>query len=49
MGVINRQHTRGAPITRVIPELRGDAIVIDQPLPRTRLPGAMPLSRFGLD
>ena len=31
--VINRQHTRGAPITRVIPELRGDAIVIDQPLP----------------
>ena len=27
--VINRQHTRGAPIMRVIPELRGDALVID--------------------
>ena len=31
--VVNRQHSRGAPITRVIPELQGDAIVIDQPLP----------------
>ena len=34
--VINRQHTRGAPITRVIPELRGDALVIDQALPDTQ-------------
>ena len=31
--VINRQHTRGAPIMRVIPELRGDALVIDAQLP----------------
>ena len=34
--VINRQHTRGAPIMRVTPELRGDALVIDQPLPDTQ-------------
>ena len=34
--VINRQHTRGAPITRVIPELRGDELVIDQALPDTQ-------------
>ena len=27
--VLNRQHARGAPIMRVIPELRGDALVID--------------------
>ena len=33
--VLNRQHARGAPIMRVIPELRGDALVIDQPLPET--------------
>ena len=33
--VLNRQHTRGAPIMRVIPEVRGDAIVIDQALPDT--------------
>ena len=33
--VINRQHTRGAPIMRVIPELRGDALVIDTQLPET--------------
>ena len=33
--VLNRQHARGAPIMRVIPELRGDALVIDQPLPDT--------------
>ena len=33
--VINRQHTRGAPIMRVIPELRGDALVIDTLLPDT--------------
>ena len=34
--VLNRQHTRGAPITRVLPELRGDALVIDQALPDTQ-------------
>ena len=33
--VINRQHTRGAPIMRVIPELRGDALVIDARLPES--------------
>ena len=33
--VINRQHTRGAPIMRVIPELRGDALVIDAQLPES--------------
>ena len=26
---LNRQHQRGAPIMRVTPEVRGDAIVID--------------------
>ena len=31
--MINRQHTRGAPIMRVIPELRGNELVIDQALP----------------
>ena len=34
--VIDRQHTRGAPIMRVIPELRGDELVIDQALPDTQ-------------
>ena len=34
--VINRQHTRGAPITRVVPELRGDELVIDTLLPDTQ-------------
>ena len=34
--VINRQHTRGNPIMRVSPELRGDELVIDQPLPDTQ-------------
>ena len=33
--VLNRQHARGAPIMRVIPELRGDALVIDTELPDT--------------
>ena len=33
--VVNRQHARGAPIMRVIPELRGDALVIDTELPET--------------
>ena len=34
--VINRQHTRGAPIVRVVPELRGDKLVIDTELPDTQ-------------
>ena len=34
--VINRQHSRGAPITRVIPELRGEALIIDKLLPDTQ-------------
>ena len=33
--VVNRQHTRSAPIVRVVPELRGDELVIDQALPDT--------------
>ena len=33
--VLNRQHARAAPIMRVTPEVRGDAIVIDQALPDT--------------
>ena len=33
--ILNRQHERGAPIMRVIPELRGGELVIDQALPDT--------------
>ena len=33
--VLRRQHQRGAPIMRVVPELRGSQIVIDVPLPDT--------------
>ena len=33
--VLRRQHVRAAPIMRVTPELRGDAVVIDAPLPDT--------------
>ena len=33
--VINRQHLRGAPIMRAVPELRGSDLVIDQALPDT--------------
>ena len=33
--VLNRQHARGAPIMRVIPELRAGELVIDQALPDT--------------
>ena len=33
--VLRRQHVREAPIARVIPELRGAALVIDAPLPDT--------------
>ena len=34
--VINRQHARGAPIVRVVPELRGDKLEIDTALPDTQ-------------
>ena len=33
--VLRRQHQRGAPIMRVIPELRGREVVLDAPLPDT--------------
>ena len=33
--VLRRQHNRGQPITRVIPELRAGAVVLDAPLPDT--------------
>ena len=33
--VLRRQHVRAAPIARVVPELRGNAIVVDVPLPDT--------------
>ena len=33
--VVRRQHDRLAPIMRVIPEVRGSAVVIDAPLPDT--------------
>ena len=33
--LLRRQHARAAPIMRVTPERRGDAIVIDAPLPDT--------------
>ena len=34
--VLNRQHERGAPIMRVIPESRGGELVINQALPDTQ-------------
>lgn len=34
--VLRRQHERGQPIMRVIPELRGNEVVLDAPLPDTR-------------
>ena len=34
--VLRRQHARAAPIMRAVPELRGAAVVIDQPLPDTQ-------------
>ena len=34
--VLTRQHQRGQPITRVVPEVRGDQVVVDQPLPDTQ-------------
>ena len=33
--VLNRQHQRGQPIMRVVPEVRGAAVVLDAPLPDT--------------
>ncbi len=33
--IINRQHRRDTPIMRAIPEIRGNAVVIDTPLPDT--------------
>ena len=33
--VLRRQHQRGQPIMRVVPELRGNQVVIDAPLPET--------------
>ena len=34
--ILNRQHARGAPIMRVIPESRGGELVINQALPDTQ-------------
>ncbi len=34
--VVNLQHDRQQPVTRVIPEQRGNAVVIDTPLPDTQ-------------
>ena len=34
--VLNEQHNRQAPITRVIPEVRGDKVVVDTALPDTQ-------------
>ena len=34
--VLRRQHVRAAPIMRAIPEVRGDKVVIDTPLPDTQ-------------
>ena len=33
--IINRQHRRDAPIMRVVPEVRGNAVGVDAPLPDT--------------
>ena len=34
--VLRRQHDRKSPIMRVVPEIRGDTVVIDAPLPDTQ-------------
>ena len=34
--IINEQHSRSQPILRVVPELRGNEVVIDAPLPDTQ-------------
>ena len=33
--VLRRQHQRGAPIMRVVPEVRGDQVILDAELPDT--------------
>ena len=33
--VLRRQHQRGAPIARIVPEIRGGGVVLDSPLPDT--------------
>ena len=33
--ILNRQHVRGSPIMRIVPEVRGSQIVVDSPLPDT--------------
>ena len=33
--VLNRAHLAQAPIMRIVPEVRGAAVVVDQPLPAT--------------
>ena len=33
--VLNRQHSRGNPIMRIVPEIKGNAVIVDQPLPDT--------------
>ena len=35
--VLNRQHVRGAPIMRIVPEVRGNAVVVDVALPNTQM------------
>ena len=34
--ILRRQHNRHEPVMRVIPEVRGSAVVLDSPLPDTR-------------
>ena len=34
--ILNRQHERTSPVMRVVPELRGDSVVVDAPLPDTQ-------------
>lgn len=34
--VLRRQHQRGAPIMRVVPEVRGAQVIVDAPLPDTQ-------------
>ena len=34
--VLNRQHQRGEPITRILPTVDGDRVVVDHTLPDTR-------------
>ena len=34
--ILNRQHERGKPIMRIVPEVREGAVVIDAPLPDTQ-------------